>query len=185
MSERLLPYDPLDPLFRSPAGAPRPAEPEATALPGPTLGEALDAYLAEGHSLWSPKTSRGRVRQLQYLREHLAAFRFTPMCSNLASETSCDDGEGRSARPSGSSGTSELGPTVSYPSFRSGSLGSWTRSGSTIVLDISKNSSSQNRYSGGVGSLTASPLAGDPRVEGSRYDNPTRLARCYGPAKPN
>ena len=74
MSERLLPYEPRDQLFQHRMPATRQSV-DALAAPvlGPTLGEALDAYLAEGRRLWSPKTWRGRGRQLQHLREHLGA----------------------------------------------------------------------------------------------------------------
>jgi len=76
LSERLLPYQPVDPLFQKAGLRSVPfAPPERSPMPvfGPTLGEALDVYLGEGEKMWSPKTWKGRTRQLGYLREHLGA----------------------------------------------------------------------------------------------------------------
>ncbi len=76
LSERLLPYQPVDPLFQKAGLRSVPfAPPERSPMPvfGPTLGEALDVYLGEGEKMWSPKTWKGRARQLGYLREHLGA----------------------------------------------------------------------------------------------------------------
>ena len=72
MSERLLPYEPIDPLFQRPLNdQPTTVAPGGSTVLGPTLGAALDVYLAQGQREWSPKTWRGRKRQLGYLREHL------------------------------------------------------------------------------------------------------------------
>ncbi len=71
MSERLLSYEPHDPLFRKAAAPSLEARAAPTANLGPTLGEALDLYLDEGRQTWRPKTWKGRCRQLGHLREHL------------------------------------------------------------------------------------------------------------------
>lgn len=76
LSERLLPYQPADPLFRRDAvNAAGGSPPEQLTAPilGPTLGEALEVYLGEGKRMWSPKTWKGRERQLDYLREHVGS----------------------------------------------------------------------------------------------------------------
>jgi integrase len=76
LSERLLPYQPVDPLFRRAAVSAvgvTPPEWNSTPVLGPTLGEALDVYLGEGKRMWSPKTWKGRACQLDYLREHIGA----------------------------------------------------------------------------------------------------------------
>lgn len=82
LNERLLPYQPADPLFQRAAvngtSLSSPLAVQATVL-GPTLGEALQVYLREGERTWVPKTWKGRARQLDYLREHIGPE--TPMTS--------------------------------------------------------------------------------------------------------
>ena len=76
MDEGLLPYSPTDPLFSRKREAPGVGNVQAkpTSL-GPTVSEAMHAYLEEGERLWSPKTIKSRRRQLAYLVEHLGPDR--------------------------------------------------------------------------------------------------------------
>ena len=78
LTERLLPYRPLDPLFQTTAAsAPMAAFPiQSPALPlGETLGAAIQTYLKEGKAQWSPKTHKDREKKLSYLIQHIGADR--------------------------------------------------------------------------------------------------------------
>lgn len=78
LDERLLPYEPRDPLFASSVPGLR-----VPALPWPTtpvteplglrLGEAVQRYLTQGKARWAAKTSKSRERPLRYLTEHLGS----------------------------------------------------------------------------------------------------------------
>lgn len=75
LSERLLPWVPVDPLFgainfTSPTEKPPSPEVNCTTT-GPTVAEAVQAYLVYGKSRWTPKTLKGRERMLAYLVDHL------------------------------------------------------------------------------------------------------------------
>lgn len=76
--ERLLPYQPLDPLFQAAAmSAPLAAiaSQSATTPQGETLGAAVQTYLKEGKAQWTPKTHKDRDKKLSYLVQHLGADR--------------------------------------------------------------------------------------------------------------
>jgi integrase len=78
LAERLLPYQPLDPLFHMTA-APAPMAAFAIQSPalslGETLGAAIQTYLKEGKAQWSPKTHKDREKKLSYLVQHIGAER--------------------------------------------------------------------------------------------------------------
>ena len=67
LPDRLAPFTPNDPIFAQPSGAP--TVPGDTPI-GPTLGEAIDTYLATKQRSWTKKTHVIRVRYLTYLRQH-------------------------------------------------------------------------------------------------------------------
>lgn len=67
LSDRLAPFTPRDPLFAQSAQGTAAHQQEAI---GPTLGDAIDAYLAIKKKSWTPKTYVIRERYLGYLREH-------------------------------------------------------------------------------------------------------------------
>ncbi|MEG3181815.1 DUF6538 domain-containing protein [Sphingomonas sp. LT1P40] len=68
LSDRLTPFAPFDPIFARPVEAP-PNTSEV--FVGPTLGEAIDTYLATKRRSWTSKTHVIRTRYLGYLRQHL------------------------------------------------------------------------------------------------------------------
>lgn len=76
--ERLLPYQPLDPLFQAAATsvplATIASQSAATPL-GETLGAAIQTYLNEGKGQWTPKTHKDRDKKLSYLVQHLGPDR--------------------------------------------------------------------------------------------------------------
>lgn len=67
LSDRLAPFVPDDPIFAQASGVPSVS---AVAPIGPTLGEAIDTYLATKQRSWTKKTHVIRVRYLTYLRQH-------------------------------------------------------------------------------------------------------------------
>lgn len=81
LSDRLAPFIPNDPIFAQSRGAP----PAPTASPiGPTLGEAVETYLATKQRSWTQKTYVIRVRYLTYLRQHFGDDR--PLASITAAD---------------------------------------------------------------------------------------------------
>lgn len=88
LSDRLLPYQPRDPLlaFNGEEHLQIPTTPI-----GPNLGEAIDTYLAQKGSVWTRKTHSIRCRYLGYLRQHMGDDR------PLASITPADVREFRDA----------------------------------------------------------------------------------------
>lgn len=74
LTDRLLPYQPQDPLFLT-AASPLQTSSINTEheIVGPTLGEAIGRYLAAGEKQWVRKTYLARTWQLRFLREHLGA----------------------------------------------------------------------------------------------------------------
>ena len=77
LDDRLLPYEPADPLFASEVNCtttPRTATASVKQVPiGPTVAEAVTAYLAQGAEKWTAKTHAGRTRQLHYVEEHFGS----------------------------------------------------------------------------------------------------------------
>ena len=77
LEERLLPYEPTDPLFRPTplSQTPSNSSPELPSQPavGPTVQEIMEAYCAKKKTSWAAKTFVSRTRQLGYLSEHLGA----------------------------------------------------------------------------------------------------------------
>lgn len=87
LDERLLPYQPTDPLFANPGEVPLAGLLRRDDKPlrlGPTVAEAVERYLSQGRDRWAAKTAKSRTRPLSYLCEHLG--RDTP----LAAVTSAD-----------------------------------------------------------------------------------------------
>ncbi len=74
ISDRLAPYMPVDPMFGDEvncSGAISPCPPlMQSSLVGPTVKEAVSAYLDHGSKKWTLKTHAGRCRQLGFLEEH-------------------------------------------------------------------------------------------------------------------
>jgi integrase len=76
LGERLLPYEPTDPLFaRAPTHSQVPPQTKPEEVVGPTVREAVDRYLRAMKSAWVPKTLVNRKRQLDLLVEHLGPSR--------------------------------------------------------------------------------------------------------------
>lgn len=80
IEDRIVPADPIDPLFQDCSSIVR--APQAAAMPlfesifpvrGPTVGEAVRLYLAAGERQWVRKTFMARQWQLRYLQEHLGS----------------------------------------------------------------------------------------------------------------
>ena len=67
LADRIAPFAPNDPIFAERAVA---APPLVTEVLGPTLGEAIDTYLATKQRSWTRKTHVIRSRYLGYLRQH-------------------------------------------------------------------------------------------------------------------
>jgi len=76
LEERLMPYQPTDPLFRHAdstaleVGIAR-APIRSPQLIGPTMGELRDRYLIAKRKSWTAKTHASRTRQLSFLVEHV------------------------------------------------------------------------------------------------------------------
>lgn len=73
LRDRLAPYDVSDALFGSEVNcteSARAAGSAAAEVVGPTLENALTAYLDQGKRKWTAKTHAGRKRQLRYVEEH-------------------------------------------------------------------------------------------------------------------
>ena len=89
LDERLLPYQPKDPLFGPPtnqqfwsaAFAPREEAPQRL---GPSIGEAVQTYLAQGRERWARKTFKSRERPLRFLCEHIGDA--TPLAAVSSSD---------------------------------------------------------------------------------------------------
>jgi integrase len=76
LSERLIPYRVSDPLFASEINCTEPssaADSKDTISIGPTVQDALKAYLEQGERKWTVKTHAGRKRQLRYVLEHFGS----------------------------------------------------------------------------------------------------------------
>ena len=78
LDERLLPYEPADPIFRSAVNCTELSRPStsddlvARAVQiGPSVSELVDHYLVSKRKEWTPKTLKGRTSQLKYLVDHL------------------------------------------------------------------------------------------------------------------
>ena len=74
LDDRLASYVPTDPLFHGEINCTG-SVPVADSIigmqpPGPTVTEALSAYLDHGKKKWTPKTHAGRCRQLRFFEEH-------------------------------------------------------------------------------------------------------------------
>lgn len=87
LHDRLAKFSPHDPIFQLAA---RENAPSASCL-GPTLGAAIETYIAIKEHSWTKKTRAIRVRYLGYLREHLGAGK------SLAEISSADVREFRDA----------------------------------------------------------------------------------------
>jgi len=79
LEDRLKPFETADPLFleaptKSSGKAGLMAQPPSTAI-GPTLSEAVTAYLMQHEKIWIRKTHSARTWQLRYLLEFLGAGR--------------------------------------------------------------------------------------------------------------
>lgn len=95
LTEGLLPYEAHDPLFHRRTIQSDPIDVTSLIQPpailGPTIGEALTTYLANGAKQWVAKTHKSRTRALGYLRQHLTEER------RIGSITSTDIVEFRKA----------------------------------------------------------------------------------------
>lgn len=81
LADRIAPFVPNDPIF---AGRAVVAQPSMTEVLGPTLGEAIDTYLATKLRSWTRKTHVIRCRYLGYLRQHFGDDR--PLASIVAAD---------------------------------------------------------------------------------------------------
>jgi integrase len=74
LRDRLLPYSISDPLFASEINCTELSSHtrESTSV-GPTVEDALNAYLQQGERKWTAKTHAGRKRQLRYVLEHFGS----------------------------------------------------------------------------------------------------------------
>lgn len=88
LNDRLVSFAPKDPLF---TGLPEHLVAPVAIDLGPTLGEAIDTYLAAKKKSWTQKTYTIRVRYLGYLRQHFGDDR------SLASIKAADVREFRDA----------------------------------------------------------------------------------------
>lgn len=73
LGDRLAPYVPADPIFRSAincTAGPMLSRTSKSECLGPSLSHALSSYLDHGRGRWTAKTHAGRTRQLRYLEEH-------------------------------------------------------------------------------------------------------------------
>lgn len=69
LSDRLAPFIASDPIFNQPADGVSGRNASASDI-GPTLGDAIDTYLATKQRSWTRKTHVIRTRYLGYLRQH-------------------------------------------------------------------------------------------------------------------
>jgi integrase len=81
LADRIAPFVPNDPIFAERSVA---APPSAIEVLGPTLGEAIDTYLATKQRSWTRKTHVIRSRYLGYLRQHFGDDR--PLASIVAAD---------------------------------------------------------------------------------------------------
>ena len=77
LSDRLLPYTVSDPLFANEvnctAAWPKSGAENGKIPIGPTVTDAITAYLQQGRKKWTAKTHAGRARQLRYVEEHFGS----------------------------------------------------------------------------------------------------------------
>lgn len=81
LADRIAPFVSNDPIFAERAVA---APPSVIEVLGPTLGEAIDTYLAAKQRGWTRKTHVIRSRYLGYLRQHFGDDR--PLASIVAAD---------------------------------------------------------------------------------------------------
>ena len=81
LADRIAPFVPNDPIFAERAAS---VPLSATEVLGPTLGDAIDTYLATKQRSWTRKTYAIRSRYLGYLRQHFGDDR--PLASIVAAD---------------------------------------------------------------------------------------------------